>query len=214
MNGLRPVFLWIGWRRDGLPYGGACCRRYMTSSAKSRSRMTRLKRGSIWCPGSRVTVLAGRGTRVAGMCPTKYGRQKPAAIGRLHLEREIMKRLAILGAVLALAACATTTVSPAHYYRAAGDAGQLEISGTVVRSHTFSATGYAHEVALAVNGTEVARGDMGGGNSLDLRGDYQGRKIDAACGVLAGASFTDYRPYVRCMVFVNGERAANLDLKP
>lgn len=112
-----------------------------------------------------------------------------------------------------LAACSTVTQSPLSYYRAAGAADQITIGGTITQSPWgITGHGHTHAVEITINGETVIRGDMGNSSSQDYDATWNGRKITAACMVLASDKFMNPKPSARCLVFVNGERAGTVSM--
>lgn len=107
-----------------------------------------------------------------------------------------MRFFPLLLASLLLAAC--STMAPPQHYRAAGAREALEISGEL-----FDFT----NVKIFVDGVKVIdeRLSLMSGDG-EFRGVYNGRRISASCttsmGLVASA--------VRCLVFVDNERAATL----
>lgn len=127
-----------------------------------------------------------------------------------------MKTL-IAAAALALAACATTSTSGTHYYRANDSATPVSISGTLVQSIGLASA--TNDVSILFNGAKIAGGTFSGG-SATFSGTHDGKPVLADCSAIAAGSFSYQLAYgfdrtdVKCSIFVAGQIAASLLLVP
>lgn len=128
-----------------------------------------------------------------------------------------MGRFALLALPLLVAACASTANAPAQYYRAAGQPDQIAVAGSLKQSQgLLSAT---NQVSITINGQTVASGEFSGG-SAEFSGAFNGKPVLADCSAVAAGNLMHQltwgydRTDVKCLVFVAGERAANLMLIP
>lgn len=122
---------------------------------------------------------------------------------------------AFLVLALALAGCATHSAAPSQYYRAVGATDQLAISGTLRQRPGFMTRDMNNQVAIMINGQQVAGGTFTGG-ALELAGSYDGKPVTVDCSAIAsgGFSFSTNPTNVKCLVFIAGDRAASLLLAP
>lgn len=128
-----------------------------------------------------------------------------------------MSRSILAAASLALSACSTTATTGAHYYRAPGAADQIAISGQLEQSQGMFAA--SNSITILIDGAAVMSTSFSGGFA-DLSGTHAGRPVTATCAAAAAGSVSHQlmwgydRTDVQCIVFVNGERAAQLRLSP
>jgi hypothetical protein len=126
-----------------------------------------------------------------------------------------MKAL-IAALALALSACATQSTAPTQHYRAAGQADQIAISGTLRQKPGFMTREMNNDVSILINGQVVASGNFTGG-AIELTGFYSGKPVLADCSAIASGAYAwgGMNPAnVRCIVTIAGERAAALLLVP
>lgn len=128
----------------------------------------------------------------------------------------IMKRATFLALAVALTACAQAPItSPAGFYRPRGADDQLQITATISPESVFSSD---RTITILIDGSPAASGP----SNRSFSSTWRSRKIEADChhggGVFTGLTAATLslvgadRPDVRCMVFINGERAASLAL--
>lgn len=128
-----------------------------------------------------------------------------------------MKRGLLVVAALLLSACASNATAPAQYYRAAGQQEQLAVAGTL--QQTQGLTTATNQVSVTINGQRVAGGEFSGG-SAEFSGSFNGKPVIADCSAIAAGNLMHQltwgydRTDVKCLVFIAGERAANLMLVP
>lgn len=128
----------------------------------------------------------------------------------------MLHRFAVVSLALIMTACAgAPTVSQPGFYRPRGADQQMQITGSLSAPDVFKV---GRTVTINIDGTRAASGD----SEASFSGTWQGRKVDADCShtggpwtgltaatlSLVGAD----RPGVKCLVFVDGERAASLTL--
>jgi len=105
-----------------------------------------------------------------------------------------MKKIIYVLSVFILTAC--TTASPKQFYRPAGEADQLEISGQ------FNQLSYEHSVLI--NGDTVITGNLPyNGADASFSGQVDGRTISSDCHWKSKSS-------LECLVKINNEMAATL----
>jgi len=119
--------------------------------------------------------------------------------------------------VLSLSACTTTIQSGSHYYRAAGESASVSISGTATRDELALSPEFT--VDIRADGTPICSGPAPG----KLFGSLRGKTVECDCMTTSGAtscaligsSFScSQESNLRCFVFVDGERAADIAFKP
>lgn len=124
-----------------------------------------------------------------------------------------MRRLFPILAALLLSACSTTLISPAHTYRAPGETDSTTIAGTMKRDKAL--VGWNYAVTVTANGNQVCQGAAPG----RMTGFMGARKVECECMTTSGGpqcfavgtSFSCVaEENVRCFVFVDRERAADL----
>lgn len=89
-----------------------------------------------------------------------------------------MKRIFAL-ALLALAACTTTDISPAQNYRLGNE--DLNITGNLVRQPEPPLFLEARHLNIFINGEQVISGKLGANFVGELRGKYKKHSITAMC---------------------------------
>lgn len=128
-----------------------------------------------------------------------------------------MKRFSAAALCLALVACATPPTSSAPgFYRPKGADSQHQITGQLSPADAFSTS---RSVTILIDGDLAAAGriESDGGQ---IAGAWRGRRVESDCS-MTGGPWTGLtaatlslvgadRPGVRCLVFIDGERAASL----
>lgn len=125
-----------------------------------------------------------------------------------------MKALALLPLAAILAACAQApTISQPGFYRPRGADAQHQITGQLSPADAFRS---GRTVTILIDGEPVASGS----SEASFSGRWRGRSIDADCSHTGGpwtgltaATLSIVgadRPGVRCLVHLDGERAASL----
>lgn len=124
-----------------------------------------------------------------------------------------MRHASLLLALILTACAGAPTVSQPGFYRPRGADQQMQITGSLSAPDAFSSN---RTVTINIDGTPAASG----GSQSSFSGTWQGRKVDADCshtggpwtGLTAAILSTAGvdRPGVKCLVFVDGERAAAL----
>ncbi len=127
-----------------------------------------------------------------------------------------MKGLQLLTAGLAvslLAGCAATNVenmekSDSQYYRAAGASQQMKISGTLDASFNYFALNRPDPVlTVFVDEQKALQGTLSPSYTGEVTGRHNGMNVDSVC---SSEQKTRDWVEVRCLVFVDNERAATL----
>jgi len=128
-----------------------------------------------------------------------------------------MLRLSIIIATAALlSACSTTRISSSHYYRAPGETASNTITGSVLQEKALF--GYDFNVTVTANGSTICKGPAPG----RLTGKLGDKPVECECMATTGdlscaaintsfACATDQK--IRCFVFVDGDRAADLSFQ-
>ncbi len=117
-----------------------------------------------------------------------------------------MKTL-IAAAALALAACATSSTSGPNYYRAKGQDDRMTVTARL-----DTETGLIEQknvVTTLIDGAPVSRLAVGYG-SREATATYKGMPVITDCAAASNGAALHFR----CLVTINGERAARIVLTP
>lgn len=120
-----------------------------------------------------------------------------------------MKKIAAIS-VLLLSACASTSTAPPSYYRAKGENNQVAISGTISQTRGMFAKNNAVEILF--DGQKVMAGEVS--PEGEFAATWKGKPVAASCFAVTQQTWQGRLTTVKCVVTIDGERAANLVLDP